>query len=252
MRPSKKQIWGKLSLFVRQRNKKHSKLDGDKIPRENIPKVYRTIGRQSQVIGLYSLSIGECEDSKVEFTTSVLWYRDALEKLRGRRNSAWESESNNALDVLYSALLSGDEKLVSEAAKSALEVPDEYVDRFPTTYRYYYLKAFATAILETDDQQYYLDELEKTLGDLDGTKEAFFEPLWAALSGLTHRDTEAFLTGIEQFLAWHHSQVDFENKTSAKDLVCRQATALIVLARQKGMDVRVESEYIPECIYELM
>lgn len=251
MIPSEQRIQDKIERFERMRNRTFESLDSDRVPEKNIPKAHRTIGRNSQAIGLYRLSLGDCNTSIDEFTISVEWYCTALHELRYRRDSAWESETNNVLDLLYSALLTGDDERHQNAAKMALDVPEEFVDRFPPTYRYYYLKALAASILDTGVQHEYLDSLEETLADLDSTKHTFFEALWIALSGIEERDEDKFDTGVKQLLDWHHKQVDFENKTSANDLVCRQAATLMVLARQKGLDVHVDSEFIPDCVYEL-
>lgn len=209
------------------------------------------MGRQSQTIGLYRLNLGECDGAISEFERSVGWYSKTLQEFRTRRDSLGESEANNVLDLLYSALLSGDTELGHNAAEMALEVPGEFVDRFPTIYRFYYMKSLAASILNTDDRQEYLDSLEESLVDTSDTQHTFFEALWTALSGLEKADEDRFSTGVEQLLDWHHQQVDLENKTDAKDLVCRQGAALIVLARRKGVNVRVDSEYLPECVYEL-
>lgn len=246
-----KQIRDKLNLYNNIIERKLGKIEGNKIPIENVPKVQRKIGRNYQNTGMFELVLGDCGNSMSEFEESVEWYSRALEEFRNRRDSPWESEANNVLDLLHSALLSGHTEHREMAAEMALEVPEEFVDRFPTTYRYFYMKALAASILETNEACQYLNSLEKELANLEGTKHTFFEALWLALSGIEQRDDKQFSEGIHQFLNWHDQQVDFENKTSAKDLVCRQAASLLVLARQKGLEVRIDSEYIPECVYEL-
>ncbi|WP_255192249.1 Imm49 family immunity protein [Natronobeatus ordinarius] len=90
------------------------------------------------------------------------------------------------------------------------------------------------------------------LDELPDDHPEYFGALWHALTGIVDRDEQAFEDGIAQFLEWHDDNVDFENKTSADDLVCLPVLTLVVLARRDGMDVSVDSPYVPDCVDDLV
>ena len=250
---SDQQVRDKIDLFERVVERKFESLDSGNVPEKNFPKLYRTMGMKYQALGLYKLSLEECDAAVSEFITATKWYRDSVRKFRQRRDSPSDNFEGGTtlLKFLYCAVFSREEDLAIEASKLALETSIHHYRRFSTEWRYYYMKALAASILGTKEQEKYLNKMEQTLAHLDGTTKTFFEALWNSLSGLIDKDTERFCMGIKQILEWHDGKVDFENKTSAKDLVCQQAASLLVLAQQKGMEIRVDSEYIPECVYDI-
>lgn len=204
----------------------------------------------AQNVGLFRLVLEECDSAVDELGTASTWYRDSIQTFRQRRDSPsdnFEGETT-LLNYLYCALLADDGAVVSEAAKIALNTDIDHYEGFSTLWRYHYMNALAAIILDTGTQAEQLANLEETLDDLDGSHAAFFGALWRALAGIEARDADQFTAGIDQLLDWHDGKVDFETKTDPKDLVCRQAAALLVVARRNGMDVHVDSEYIPECV----
>lgn len=254
MNLSKEQIDHKIDLFERMLNSKVKKLKEESIPEGNIPDVYRSAGSKAQIIGLFKLSLGECDDAAATLTEATEWYRDAVVEFRARRDSPadnFEGETT-LLDYLYCGLLCGDEELLGEGAEYVRDTEPEHYDRFETQWRYSYTQALAAIILDTGDQQEFLKDLEESIPAHDDSHERFFTALWTILSGIENRDRDQFSEGATQFLEWHDGQVDFKNKVSPKDLVCRQVAALIILARRNEMDVRLDSEYIPECVYEIV
>lgn len=252
LKPEEK-IREKLELYEKIVDRKVGKLETGKIPKDNVSQVYLSVGNKSHAVGLYKLALGECDSAVLDFVTSAEWYYKGTVKTRDQRESIsddFEGETT-LLKYLYSALLTSEEELVIQAAKLANDTSVRHYHQFSTIHRYYFMQAITATILNKGDQQEYISEMEKSLTDLDGTTKTFFEALWIALSGITKEDRERFRSGIEQLLEWHDQKTDFKNKTSANDLVSRQAIALITLARRKGIDVYVDSEYIPECIYEI-
>lgn len=253
MLKAEEKIRDKLELYERLVDRKLSKLNDSDIPEENISDVCLSIGNKSHAIGLYKLTLGECNEAVTDFRMSAEWYYKGVQETRSRRESVsgdFEGDTT-LLKYLYSALLAGDEDLLTQAAELARETSIRHYHQLSTTHRYYFMQAIAATILHTGEQQDFLDEMETTLADLGGTTQTFFEALWELLSGIVNKDIEQFHTGIDQLLDWHDGKVDFENRTSAKDLVSRQSVALIALANREDMDVHVDSPYVPDCISDL-
>jgi len=234
--------------------KRIDSLNSGKVPEENFPKVHLSIGNDYQQIALFKMALGNCKAAIPEFETSAEWYYDGARETRERRDSLSEDFEGGTtlLKYFYSALLAGDEDLLTQATEIAFETEESHYHQFSETHRYYLLNALAATVAETGDQQAYLDELEATLDDLPDDHDQYFGGLWRALSGIVTDDTKLFSEGVDQFLDWHDNNVNFENKTSPEDLVCKQVVALLVLARRNGMDVHVDSPYIPDCVSDLV
>lgn len=253
MLKSEEKIRGKLSRRKKLRMKLLKSLAENEVSEKNIPRRHRKVAQMSMSTGLYSFALSECDPGYSELQHATEWYRDAIREYRTRRDSPkdnFEGETT-LLDYLYCALLSGDNELFTEAAGLVRETEPEHYDRFDTQWRYSYTQALAALVLDAGDQREFLDDLERTIPDHDDAHERFFTALWIALAGIDEGDEGQFDDGVEQFLEWHDGQVDFENKTSAEDLVCKQVAALVVLARHRGMAVRVDSEYVPDCVYKV-
>lgn len=229
-------------------------LNSGKVPEENFPKVNLSIGNDYQQIALYKVALGDCKRAIPDFETATEWYYKGSQETRERRESLSDDFEGGVrlLKYLYSAILSGDDALLEQATEIAFETHESHYHQFSTVHRYHLMNALAATVQETGDQQHHLDELEATLDELPDDHPEYFGALWHALTGIVDRDEQAFEDGIAQFLEWHDDNVDFENKTSADDLVCLPVLTLVVLARRDGMDVSVDSPYVPDCVDDLV
>lgn len=251
---SESKIREKLSLFEEMVDRKLHKLDEGTVPEDNVPRVILGVGSRSQNVGLYRLALGECEDAVAEFERSAEWYDRGAREIRSRRESLSEDfvGEESLLRHLYSAILAGDDELLERASEVALETDESHYQRVTSTHRYHLMNALVAILTGTEDPRPHLDDLVDTFPELPEEHQRFFGAIETALRGIAERDTDEFYAGIDRLLEWHDEEkVDLENKTSAEDLVCLQATTLIVLARRNGLDVRVTSPYVPECIYEM-
>ena len=248
------EIRGKVTRYQRIRKKLLEPIDNEEISEESLPKRLRKAGMVSRNLGLYQFTLGECEPGIEEFHTAIRLYRDSIREFRAQRDSPSENFEGEItlLDYLYCTLFSGDVDLTANAAETVLATEKDHYERFSTEWRYHYTMALAASILDTGEQNRYLSELEKLIPDGDKSHEVFFTALWMVISGIENRNKNRFYTGFDRLLEWHEGEkIDLENKTSADDLVCKQAAALIVLANRKAIDVHVDSPYIPDCVYEL-
>ncbi|WP_255191830.1 immunity 49 family protein [Natronobeatus ordinarius] len=254
MLKSEEKIRKKIERYQGLREYTFESLEEGRVPEENIPKVYLSAGSKGQKIGLYKLALGSCVEAVPDFQMSAEWYYKGARETRQRRESLSDDFEGGMrlLKYLYSAILSGDDALLEQATEIAFETHESHYHQFSTVHRYHLMNALAATVQETGDQQHHLDELEATLDDLPDDHPQYFGALWQALTGVVDRDEQAFEDGIAQFLEWHDDNVDFENKTSADDLVCLPVLTLVVLARRDGMDVSVDSPYVPDCVDDLV
>lgn len=254
MLKSEDKIKDKLELQEKIKDRKFESLDKGRIPEENIPRAFLRFGDKYQKIGLYKLALGRCGDAIPDFGQSAEWYYKGAQETRTRRDSLSDDFEGGArlLKYLYSAILSGEERRLEQATTIAFETAESHYHHHSTEFRYHFMTALAAEIQDTEDQRGHLDSLATTFEALPDDHRQYFGALHGLLTGIVDRDEQAFDDGVDEFLHWHDDNVDFENRTSADDLVCLPVTALLVLARRKGMDAHVESPYVPEYVDELV
>lgn len=239
-----------------QRERLKDLLDAGEVPEENVPRTRRMVGSDARAIGTYRLRLGECERAADEFRLAADHYRTALETTRDREDSLVRGEPIRLRDLLEVALLSGDDSLIEAASDLALETPLESAETLPDKpYHYYYPLAVAATIAETGGQQEYLERLDDAIEEIDpahteGDLRGYYRTRSSALSGVVSRDGAQFDSGLSELLS-HHEKASSSESTQPDQLVCIGGSALIVLARRKGMDVRVDSPFVPECVFEI-
>lgn len=245
----------KIDRFQNLNERKRELHDTGEVPEENIPRTKRTIGNNSRAIALYHFKLEECNKEKSEFRTAVNYYLTSIEMSRARAELVDRNDPISIRYLLHAALLSGEEPLVKTAADLALETPSEYTEEYSSLYHYYYVMALASVIADTGPTQEYLDHLDE---EIDAINPAYVEDdlhvlyraWWTTLQGIVTQDDQRLRAGITDLLA-HHDETTAEDSTKAKDLVCISAVALLVLAHRHGLEVHVDSEYIPDCVDEL-
>lgn len=229
--------------------------DGD-VPAENLPRAKRNLASDCRAIAVYQFVLGECSEGRAEFRAAADHYRTALELTRDRHDAPQKGEPIRLRMLLEAALLSGDDDLVEAAADLTLETPPSFVETYPVyDFYHYYAMALATAIAETGELESFLQRLDDAVEDLDpehteGDVRGHYRSRSSALAGIASRDEAQFDSGISDVLA-HHAESSSLDSTQPKELVCIGGAALLVLARRKGMDVHVDSEFVPECVYEI-
>ena len=247
-------IRSKLERFERTKERLLESLEVGKVPDENLTETYLRIGNKYQAIGLYRMALEDCTDARSDFEQSAEWYHKGVRETRRRRDDPSDDFVGGVrlLKYLYSAVLTGDTAVIEQATEAVVETHESHYERSSTIYRYHLLQGLAAILQDTGTQRLQLEELQTTLKGVSEEHQHYFGALGQALTGIVDHDGETFSDGVDQFLEWHDDNVDFETKTSARDLVCLQVVVLVVLARRSGMAGRIDSEYLPECTSELI
>ncbi len=121
------------------------------------------------------------------------------------------------------------------------EYPNHHRDLL---HEYYYVKALA-ALLQDEDARQYIANMRAFIEDLNPDLVQYFEPLAIALEGIATHDTEQLHEAIEQLVEYHAADIA-DQPSSAQEYVCLPALALSKLAERHGLEVDIESEYIPQ------
>lgn len=158
---------------------------------------------------------------------------------------------------IQAAVLSGDEDLVAEIVEEAHQIAtDPSVETVPDpNWPFLGLVRALTAVLGADDDTAAaLEEFrERIAASDDPDAESYFEPLATATEGFHREDPSLVREGIEGYLKWHDQRLsgyDAEYEIVEQGVEVKSCTFL-VLAHRRGLDVHVDSEYVPETVYEL-
>lgn len=225
------------------------------VQKNKLTSAHRMVGHDSRAAAVYYLVLDECEEATHKFRTAATHYRNVVQLARKKSGSPEENEPVDLRYLLHVALLADDGTVIMNAADLTLGISSAYVKQYSSLYHYYYVAALAAEIQETGDQQTYLDELDEVIEGInpdyvEKKLHVLYRAWWRVLSGIVSRDEQLFDQGMTELLD-HHAEFASSNSTNPKDLVCLSGAALVALARRKGMDIRIESEYVPDCVYEL-
>lgn len=157
---------------------------------------------------------------------------------------SWEGESGRCTDFLYMAILSGNDKLIDEAVKRAQEIDEKFPVKFlDPAQNYYYLLALSNTLSREKMKAESL--LEKIDVKYHKGYEDYFSGLIESVEGLLKNDVKLVLNGITQILTFHTRKYGKKPVTD-DELVCIQATALLILAKNQGIEVMpadIEEKY---------
>lgn len=207
---------------------------------------------------LYAVLLGDVGESRD-------WFRTAAEQHRACgvgwlspdvELGALKGTVSELTDGLHAAVLSGDASLVRTVAETILDVereqPYTMTDGTTTTVeldadRYFYAKGFAAVALgESDLAADYLDGLREANrdNDSDGTRHLRMAAGVAFIDGMLSESAERVTEGIERMLDRHVRKLPGEPEVG-EDAICIEATSFLVFAKENGLEVEVDTEFIP-------
>jgi hypothetical protein len=234
-----------------------SRLDRwDKIIPDQIPTAYFGIGLFAKSIALYTLLLGDREES-------IRWFKKSaenFEKCVMERRARWgtgtlENEAGNCHDLLNSAVLSGDKSVMESAARTSLAISE----KFPGKHRgsathYYYDKTLGHIILGEDDKA--LEIVDKVNYRASRPFKDLFDGLRLCLEGTIKDDRGMVVEGLNLVLKFHYRKYGKKDPGPADEILCVQATVQIKFASMRGMKIKPEDleekyrKHIPWNLFE--
>ena len=215
----------------------------DKIVPEQIPSTYYGMGIDSRGIAIYTLLLGNKNEVLNWFEKAAKYLEEYIVHQRFLTGS-WEGESGRCTDFLEVAILSGNDKLIVEAVKRAQEIDEKFPQRYPApAQNYYYLLALSNTLSREKMKAESL--LEKIDVKRNKIYEDYFNGLKESVKGLLKNDVKFVLDGITQILTFHTRKYG-KNPVTDDEFVCIPATALLILAKNKGFEIKpadIEEKY---------
>jgi hypothetical protein len=141
---------------------------------------------------------------------------------------------------LHSAVLAGDERLIDALAEQVLTLTNDYETDYRASPQYYY-EACATGSLLLGNDQTAMEYREASLEAVDVDSRS--DGLTQAQEGIADHDQMRVTTGIQQIIDYHESV--YEEMRPWNQLVSRPGASHLLIARDRDLDVRIDSEYLP-------
>ncbi|MFC7046967.1 Imm49 family immunity protein [Halobacteriaceae archaeon GCM10025711] len=203
----------------------------DRIPPDRKP--YYRLAIQARIIGLYRSVLGDREAAFEWLGKSAEWYLD----------SYGPGKAAMLVRAQLTAVLARDDALMAKAAEMAHEAESgepTYFDGVATC---------LSSLIRGDDEATLrhadaLTDLESTaFQDVD-----YYDGLGTCCRAIATGDESLLETALETVLERHETLIPKLGDRTHDAQVCIPAAAIVVLARQRGLDVDVESEYLPETL----
>ena len=222
--------------------------------------------RDAAHAGRCSVLVNEIHDSRYWFELAAKQFQLSTQRDPGSVESAQDllSISSPMGAAVRMAVLSGNWELRIQTAETALAVDRSYPYTVEHTgenvtveidaNRYHHLKTVA-GIAASDDQtaQAHLHELNAILAGVEtrDAQEQRFTAVARTVSGILDQDPSEIEQGLGDLLAYHQKHVLRGSSPETDDeAICDEATALLALARQRGLSVTITSAFIPEELIE--
>jgi hypothetical protein len=250
---------GEIRTFVEEENTNILENYEERDTYDSLSEYLAYVDRSAHRVGLGLLHIDRPGDARRWFTDLSPAWIDGIQ-------SEWEFKLEEGSHIglfpwleVYNALsasvLSDDEEVIEESAKTVWEqatAPE--LDALPgqdEAARPRIVRAFAALLLDREDGATYVAEARKRLSD-DRYDQEYLGSQVDAIEAIEKGDEDATRAAVESALAFHEASfADNEDMHFVEEAVSTDACTFLTLARSRGLDVRVDSEYIPEAVYEL-
>lgn len=216
---------------------------------ESLASNYRALYLDYDNAATYALLIEDAERARYLFSqaaeNALKFVRDAREYRKEIERDWWEVEPEELEHALTRALLAGNDELLADAVGETEDLDELYLDEFPDNPTWYHRPRALAAVIDDEDPRPYLEQLGAVA---DGT---FAQALLTIYEGLVDRNEQHVRSGIEQIVQYHERIVG-SDPSERLEFINHIATALLVLARTRGLDISVDSEFIPSDYIEFI
>lgn len=200
------------------------------VPEANRPGALRMLGGDAEWLGDYYGLVDEPGPAREWFGEATRYF---LRYLGEREDETWREMPVQLINLLYCAVLSGDDEVLTEAAGAVLDVPETFPETYPVKAPWYhYVRGLASSVAGDEAA------LEEQLVALDDARERsdlgfdeFFAALSGVLDGFLHADADRIERAVDRLAA------DLLASEDDPHYARMAASALVALASRRGLDV---------------
>lgn len=196
-----------------------------------------------ETVAIGEVHVGDVSTAQDAFERAAAYYHQSAE-----HDSIPEQGSLAYARAIYVALLAGSEERLVRSAEAVRSLEDVSLDPGdPNADRLAFSRCLAGAVLD-DVSDEDLDALAAVNEEKPATDARYGSAILAFSRGIRDGDESAIASGIESMLAYHDEQRHPDDVVDG--ILAVQATALSVLARNRGFDVQTDDEFVPDSLVE--
>ena len=206
----------------------------DQIIPEKIGSTYYGMGLESRGIAIYTLLLGNKEES-------LKWFEQAAKYYTKSRTKGRDGEVQMLMWTILTSTLSRNKDLMKRSA----QIFDDLEYKTPS-YFYHFVSCLSNLILGNEESALVAAE---RLGELEPTnysKLKYYKGLGNTCKGIVKKDSSLLTFGLTNILKRHKTLIPHLGETMDDALVCIPATALLILAKNKGIEIKpadIEEKY---------
>lgn len=213
----------------------------------NHPEPYRRLqnhamcGNSCRDIGGLYVLLGNRKKGIEYFVQAVHYY------LKAHDFTASQKAGPQISRLIDSAILSRERELQSKAAAVCLDAK-----AFGLAFAWHRIRLVSNLVLNNDDKVIEIASRMKKIEKREGKRAGYSEGVASVGQGIVDKDDRSIKTGIDQILSTHVTKYIDRIEDSPWLQICLPAVVLLLLARDRGMDVwkEIDSEYIPKILFQ--
>ena len=238
--PSNERVHELLRRYSERIDRKSRLQEEGSVPKKKLPGFYSGIAGTHMKIGVLYYHIGNHDKCQSELSSSTEYFLKSATE-----NDLVVLSSLAYTKGLYTAALAGEFEQIEFLANTVQEVQQKHTIKPTDSYadRFYVASCLAGSCLnELSERE--LNHL-KTINQSKPEKDALYgQSILNFAIGTQNGNRDQIIRGIEAMLDYH--QYDLNDDAIIDQIMCLEATALLIIARWKENDICVESPYIPE------
>lgn len=227
-----------------------------KVPIDGVTTYSYANAKRFERLACAAALLGAVTQSREYFSRATQLYHNRVVAGRLQRDIteriAWEGEPRILSRTLNAALLSWDRELTTTVARDALELDDVYLDEFADDYPnsplgYYQVKAKAALVLNDERAVDLVSDLSDAVQKTDDPSQYWLivPEFYRAVDAGAQ---EAAQSALERLLAFY-AERDPDSE-DPRTFVLQTLSALVILARQRRLDVTVDSDRVPSAVVQ--
>lgn len=211
---------------------------------EDLASFFAGLASKHETAGILQVHFDRIDEARSHFGAAAEWYGRSA-----RENEIDVLEPKPLAQGCYAAALAGDREQLHGLAQRVLDVVDRVGSDPPgaDADRYFFPGALAGAILGSVDE-HVLDGLEAVNASKSDPHDRYGRAILEFAHGVDDDDPDRIREGVESMVAFHDRDRHPDNVVDL--IVAPQATALVIVARQAGYDVRIESEFVSRALVD--
>jgi hypothetical protein len=209
---------------------------------------FRSLGLDCLEIAGCELQLGNIDSARQWFARATYAERSYVAVFTRHYDELPTSNQHNgstrALAAIENAILTGDARLIETTAQDVLDLSDypyEFLGSGETYYKACVLSALSTGDMTVAEQ--YRDYCEDAIEEMD----EYLDALLQTYDGLIEDNSMAVQTGLQAMVDYHADAAD--DLSRWLQVMSPAVGTLLLLARHCGMNISVDSWYVPDGLW---